>query len=443
LDGTQYIKGKNGVSVSTGSNGSITIQLSEGATDVGIANLEMYAETGLTGTQVAFDQTTFSVADYNDNNIKFYLNGQLLISGSQSSVANNESDYYVNISNETIDFNTEIFETDVLTIVYHNDTTDQRGQFKYDRILSSDQPAGSRVWFNFDFTTIDNDYDKFEVFINGQLLSRLDELPPNTVQPYEISAFNRLTFDVDLYAEDIITLLFKIPNPSSSTDDTTEEDQVNYKIKESVRINTEYEALQNVPFNSLSFSLNEYTKDYLLLYLNGKLLYSGSESQTRRSVAIADYYVVDDTNIIFSDKIFPDDIITFDLMIPGYDDAYNNTTFITSNKSQLNNTLQLSSSNGIVIEKTTENIIIKNDKILVFNELLSGIPDGINTNFSLLSDPFDSTQISIFVNGMLNIPDGIADYYDYQVSGRTINFSPSSTPPSGSIVMAIYNKAEE
>jgi hypothetical protein len=74
---------------------------------------------------------------------------------------------------------------------------------------------------------------------------------------------------------------------------------------------------------------------------------------------------------------------------------------------------------------------------------LSGIPDGSNTIFSLLSDPFDSTQISIFVNGMLNIPDGIADYYDYQVSGRTINFSPSSTPPSGSIVMAIYNKAEE
>ena len=77
---------------------------------------------------------------------------------------------------------------------------------------------------------------------------------------------------------------------------------------------------------------------------------------------------------------------------------------------------------------------------MVFNEKLTGTVDGSNTAFSLGSTPFNTSEISVFVNGQLQVPSGIHVFQDYSVTGSSINFTTASRPPEGSIIMAIYNK---
>jgi len=443
LDGTQYIKGINGVIVSTGSNGSVSIGL-EGYLSSSVSQTsDNYSETGLSGSQVSFNQSTFELANYNDNNIKFYLNGQLLSSGSLQEVSvDANKDYFVSPDTGTVTFASEVFPEDVLTAVYYNDTSDSRGQYRYDRILSTDQAAGTKVWFNFDFAIIDNDYDKFEVYVNGQQLSRIESLANSGTQPYTIFGQNRLIFDSDLYATDIITLLFKIPNPFSTgggeDDEENEGSELNSKIKETRKMTQQYNALSAVSFTDLPFDLDIYSKDVLMVYLNGQLLLPGT--LTNIQSGRADYFIENSTVLKFADVITPGDVITFDLLVPGYENAFADTIFVTSNKSLLNNTLQVTGSNGISVETNTENIFIKNDKEMIFNEVLQGGTDGINQNFHLNHVPWSSNEISIFVDGNLKVPSGSAATFDYQVAGNQINFSSLSTPTSGSLIMAIYNR---
>jgi len=83
---------------------------------------------------------------------------------------------------------------------------------------------------------------------------------------------------------------------------------------------------------------------------------------------------------------------------------------------------------------------LKSNKELVFNELLAGTVNGTNTLFSLANTPFASSEISIFVNGLLQTPPDITTFQDYSVTGSSIYFSTSSVPPEDSIIMAIYQK---
>ena len=75
---------------------------------------------------------------------------------------------------------------------------------------------------------------------------------------------------------------------------------------------------------------------------------------------------------------------------------------------------------------------------MVFNEKLSGATDGNNTYFQLASSPFSNEQVSVFVNGMLQVPQDIASYQDYSVTGSDIYFTTASAPDVGSIVLANY-----
>ena len=438
LDGTQFIKGINGIDVLTGSNGSITIALDGYVSGSNLITSDVYSETGLTGSVVDFNQDTFKLAGYNDNNIKFYLNGQLLTSGSSSQIDNNIRDYFIESGSSSVKLSTTLSTDDILSAVYYNDTSDQRGQFRYDRILSTAQPAGSNVWFNFDFRTINNNYDKFEVFVNGQHLARIDNLSDGDVQPYTITASNRIQFIADLYQSDIVTLLFKFPSPFTASSSEEEDTLINSKIKITKIVTPSFNALVPVSFKNIPFDLDAYSKDVLTIYLNGQLLLSGTDLQTINGTA--DYYIINSSTVKFADVINTGDVVTFDLLIPGSLNANSDTVFITSNKSLLNNTLQLTSSSGIEIVNSSDKIELKNSKQIVFNELLSGSADGSNQIFGLSSDPFSSEEISIFVNGALKTPQHVSSNYDYFVSGSIINFSASSTPISGSLVLAIYNK---
>lgn len=443
LDGSQYIKGINGISVTTGSNGSVSISLDGFSTGSNRQTSDSYSVTGLSGSQIVFNQETFELANYNDNNIKFYLNGQLLASGSiQETLTDKTKDYFIDPDNSTVSFATDIFPEDVLSVVYYNDTSDKRGQYRYDRILSSDQPEGSLVWFNFDFGIIDNDYDKFEVYVNGQQLSRIENLEPTEKQPYEIKSSNRLVFDSDLHAYDIITLLFKISNPflTGGGDDEVEEGtELNSKIKEVRVVNQDYQEVTPVTFSDLPFELDLYSKDVMTVYLNGQLLMP-ADALYKLRLGQADYYIENSTTIYFADVIKNKDIVTFDLLVPGYENAFADTVFVTANKSLLDNTVLLSGSGDINVDYNSENIIIKNKKTLVFNEILGGLANGSNTYFTFANTPFSSEDISVFVDGLLQVPSGVANRQDYAVTGSHLYFSSGSIPQEDSLVMAIYNK---
>jgi len=84
------------------------------------------------------------------------------------------------------------------------------------------------------------------------------------------------------------------------------------------------------------------------------------------------------------------------------------------------------------------NYKIEVEKELIFNDVLSGNANGENTHFVLSNTPFASSEISIFVNGMLQVPPDKFVFQDFSVTGSSVYFTTSSVPPEGSYVMANY-----
>jgi hypothetical protein len=101
----------------------------------------------------------------------------------------------------------------------------------------------------------------------------------------------------------------------------------------------------------------------------------------------------------------------------------------------------IKASTGInVLSQSNGAISIKVNKEMVFNELLSGVVNGSNTLFTLANTPFASNEISIFVNGQLQIPPSLATFQDYSVTGSYVYFASGSVPETNSLVLAMYNK---
>jgi len=84
------------------------------------------------------------------------------------------------------------------------------------------------------------------------------------------------------------------------------------------------------------------------------------------------------------------------------------------------------------------NYTVEVEKELIFNDVLSGVPDGENTHFVLSNTPFTASEISVFVNGLLQIPPEKLSFQDFSVTGSSVYFTTSSVPPEGSWIMANY-----
>ena len=84
---------------------------------------------------------------------------------------------------------------------------------------------------------------------------------------------------------------------------------------------------------------------------------------------------------------------------------------------------------------------LKTNKEMVFNEKLGGTADGTNTLFTLANTPFSSTEISVFVNGVLQVPAGVHTFQDYSVTGSNVFFTTASIPAEDSLILSNYNKS--
>ena len=103
-----------------------------------------------------------------------------------------------------------------------------------------------------------------------------------------------------------------------------------------------------------------------------------------------------------------------------------------------NNITITSASNGSVTVSAT--IGAGSNGNLVFNEYL-GQANGTNTLFTLDNTPTQAKNVSIFVNGLLQMPATSitsAPFQDYSVTGSNVYFTTASLPEEGSIIMANY-----
>ena len=98
-------------------------------------------------------------------------------------------------------------------------------------------------------------------------------------------------------------------------------------------------------------------------------------------------------------------------------------------------------SNGsITVTSQSNGSILLSAANSVFNEYI-GEADGSNTRFTLDHSPTANKNVSVFVNGQLQMPATNitgAPFQDYSVTGSVIFFVTSSLPPEGSLLMANY-----
>ena len=130
------------------------------------------------------------------------------------------------------------------------------------------------------------------------------------------------------------------------------------------------------------------------------------------------------------------------LYIGNYLDSGNFSSGISGSLTQLSNGASyIEAGTGInVVSASNGSISIKVNKEMVFNELLGGAVDGLNTLFTLANTPFASSEISIFVNGQLQTPPSLTTFQDYSVTGSNVYFTTGSVPTQGSLLLAMYNK---
>jgi hypothetical protein len=80
-----------------------------------------------------------------------------------------------------------------------------------------------------------------------------------------------------------------------------------------------------------------------------------------------------------------------------------------------------------------------------FNDYL-GQGNGTNTVFTLNKSPTNSAHISVYINGLLQMPATSitsAPFQDYSVTGSNVYFTTSSLPAAESIVMANYTTIDD
>ncbi len=152
--------------------------------------------------------------------------------------------------------------------------------------------------------------------------------------------------------------------------------------------------------STVNFVTGGYDKSYIDIFINGQLLRSGTSAEV--SSNLVDFTLASSSSIAFGFDLVTDDIVTVVVAESG----------------------SAGSSNA--------------GRETVYNELLSGSVDGTNTHFALDQTPFDINDVTVYVNGQMQLIAGKLSFHDFSVTGSDIYFASSSIPPENSVILANY-----
>ena len=196
--------------------------------------------------------------------------------------------------------------------------------------------------------------------------------------------------------------------------------------------------------SNTSFQNSDFDITLIDVFHNGQLLLSGTNEQVGNGEV--DYFVHSNNEIKFGFDLVNDDIVSVATYNSGSSTGGGSDAgasyLVLSATGSLDNERVIDVGTGLTSSDAGAggSFTIKVEKELVFNEILGGNTDGSNTYFTFANTPFATTDVSVFVNGQLQVPNDKTDYQDYSVTGSHLYFSTGSTPELGSLVMAIYNK---
>lgn len=245
-DGTSYLRQGSNITIVTGSDGSITI--SGDITAVSARNKQAYILTSPHPANTDFSvlQSDFSDVEYNSNLIDIHLNGQLLLSGSPLEVSESEADYSI-VGESSLRFSSGLSSNDNLSVIISklkDPNAIDFAQMKFitfgseaslvnERVLvasegvsiSLDNPQEISISANrtkkffditeplpiaqpyncspIDFTSVNFNPDRIDVFLNGQILRS------GSGHDYLLQETSSILFNTALdQGDDILVILF-------------------------------------------------------------------------------------------------------------------------------------------------------------------------------------------------------------------------------------------
>ena len=115
-DGTSYLRAGSNITITSGSNGSVSIAASSTSGDTRSKDVYFISSDFSPGSAITVGSSDFSAASYDPDKIDIFLNGQLVHSGSVSQVNAGDRDYYVS-SSTSLKFAFKVQIDDILDVV--------------------------------------------------------------------------------------------------------------------------------------------------------------------------------------------------------------------------------------------------------------------------------------------------------------------------------------
>lgn len=237
-DGSPYLRSGNNVSITTGSNGSVTISV-DNVRDKDVYTLD--ATNAL--TNIPLTGSDASTVGYDPHLIDVFLNGILMYSGSSTAVQNAQADYYLT-GPSSLQFSFAVEANDLLGVVVNTAsggggggaaadapyiTFEAHGILENERVLRASEfmslttgsagfidfdikrkklmipvtsalSAGSPLNSGFNFSKANYDPQRIDVFVNGVLMAT------GSNQDYVLQPTNNVVFSFDLFVDDNVTI---------------------------------------------------------------------------------------------------------------------------------------------------------------------------------------------------------------------------------------------
>ena len=450
LPNAKVIEAGTGITIVTGSN---TITISSTAASINGREKTTYFVTAShpANSVLVISGPDFSTVQYDTNKIDINLNGQLLHTGSSAQVIAGERDYYLSNTGSIVfgfDLETDDIVDAIISVVGGGSgggagdpaasylVLSNTGSLSNERsFIAGTGLIGTDAGANNNYTlTID---DSIVATLTGSFFT-------GTVSAPALSGSLTRLQDGSSYlvaGENVLITSGSNGQITISTTGTRRSRSKNsYEVSSLVVSGTAFAT------SGADYSTAGYLPDLIDVHLNGQLLLSGTDAQV--GLGVKDYFIYNNTNLKFGFDLSPDDIvsvsvISFDSTVSSYITDQNASYLVITNTGSLSNERSISIGAGLTATdggSGNSYSIVNNNGNYVFNEYL-GQGNGTNTLFTLNYTPTQAKNVSIYVNGLLQMPATditSAPFQDYSVTGSNIYFTTASLPDNNSIILANY-----